>query len=354
MVNFSLNFAEIILKLAAKKEHSDTTTTYGEATDTKYGHVQKTSTISNNSTKAVTSGAVYSHTTTPATTSVLGHVKVDSSLSNSSSNPIQNKVINSSITNLTNNLSTANGKITQAEGNISTLTNRVNTLQTSVNGIDFVNPKNLPSGVNNLDGLVAPGYFVFNKTSSPLTISYGGREIPYNNGLINNKVQGNRLIQQVYTTKATTTNGTTTYRLTGSIYQRVVVVENGQITSRPSEWNWECIHVNHEDVAPYSATLSSTAIKKVTIDESTAGFTITWSQTGNEDWSYEVQKDLYEYADVCTFSPVLPIKGAYIFSNLIGKIDVKITSEKMQVRSTLPKGNKVYDVNASYFVPRQY
>lgn len=353
MVDFSLNFANIILKLAAKKEHSDTTTTYGEATDTKYGHVQKTPTISSNSTKAITSGAVYSHTTTTATDEVLGHVKVDTSLGDTS-NPVSNQAINEAITDLNTELSNTTAEVNTATSDITTLNDNITSIQSDIAGMDFVNPKELPGNVNNLDELIEPGYFVFNKTDTPLKISYGNRQIPYNNGLISNKIQGNRLIQQVYTTKETTNSGTTTYRLTGSIYQRIIVIEDGAITSQSGEWDWECIHINHEDIASYTATPSSTAVKQVKIDESTAGFTITWSQVNNEDWSYEIQKDLYEYADVCTFNPNLPIKGTYIFGNLIGKIDVRITSDKMQVRSTLPKGNKVYDVNTSFFVPRKY
>lgn len=42
-----------------KKDHDSTTTEYGEGSETKYGHVQLTSSVTQNSSKAVTSGAVY-------------------------------------------------------------------------------------------------------------------------------------------------------------------------------------------------------------------------------------------------------------------------------------------------------
>lgn len=86
-----------------------------------------------------------------ATTSTLGGVKVgdhlsishsilsvdvDSSLSSSSSNPVQNSVINSSITAITSDIQTANSNITTLQNNYSTLSNTVSGHTTSINDLN--------------------------------------------------------------------------------------------------------------------------------------------------------------------------------------------------------------------------
>ena len=91
---------------------------------------------------------------------------------------------------------------------------------------------------------------------------------------------------------------------------------------------------------------------RITITETTAGFIFNWKQENNDDNSYKVQKDFYEYETLCTFTD-LPIgDNPYIFGNLIGKMDVRITKNDMSIRSTLSKDSKIKNVNETFFVPR--
>lgn len=93
----------------------------------------------------------------------------------------------------------------------------------------------------------------------------------------------------------------------------------------------------------------------IEITETTAGYTFKWTQNPNEDDEniYEIKKNQYEYEEVTNFPSLCIGDNVYVFGNLIGKIDVKITNTNMEVRSTLPAGSKVKNVNnISFFVPR--
>lgn len=63
-------------------------------------------------------------------------VSVDSSLSSTSTNPVQNSVINSSISTLTSNLQTANTNITNLQTNLGTLSNTVSGHTTSISDLN--------------------------------------------------------------------------------------------------------------------------------------------------------------------------------------------------------------------------
>ena len=194
----------------------------------------------------------------------------------------------------------------------------------------------------NIDNMRTPGYFL--QTGSRY-FSYGGEKIYYTNALIRVEKQSNRVIQHVYATTRVSNGIDSTYKINGAEYTRIGTSE--------TDWKpWHAVHV------PYR--LTSRAINEgkgvdkgaVKVYENTAGFLITWDQFSQEKDKYPVTAPLYEYNTVCEFSPALPIKNNYVFGNLIGRMDVKISSNKMQIRSTVQPGGRIIEVHESYFVPR--
>lgn len=293
------------------------------------------------------------------TTSKYGHVKVDSAISTTSTNPVQNKIITNYI----------NGIKTTLENRITALENWINTheLVNAINdsnkdsttkiptvkavwdaisnykdlliGIDLARPLSVNKDINQMRD---PGYF---KQTGSRHFSYGGETIYYTNALIKVEKQSNRVIQHVYATSKVTSNGNTTYKINGSEYTRWGTSEN----------NWGAWHVAHK---PYTKTTRVKSLGtgvdagSVVVYENTAGFIIHWDQYAQDKDKYPISADLYEFATVCTFNPPLPIKGPYVFGNLIGRMDIKITSDKMQIRSNVSKGGRIIEMHETYFVPR--
>lgn len=77
-----------------------------------------------------------SYTLPQASNTVLGGVYVDTTLSSSSENPVQNKVINNSINNLSSSLNTLESSISSISSNVSTLSQSVTDLSTSLAATD--------------------------------------------------------------------------------------------------------------------------------------------------------------------------------------------------------------------------
>ncbi len=90
----------------------------------------------------------------------------------------------------------------------------------------------------------------------------------------------------------------------------------------------------------------------IKLTETTAGFIFNWQHNNDDNDSYTIKKDFYEYETIGTFLDIPIGDNPYIFGNLIGKVDVKIDKNSMAVRSTLSKGSKVKNVNMTLFVPR--
>lgn len=354
------NLHDEVLKFAAKKKHTFKGTNvdgndYGIADDQNYGHVKVVNSVNSGSSDVVSGDAIYNHVINSvtdsinthedvtATTTILGHVKVDSTIKNST-NPVQNKKIKEA---LDNKIDKDGTKVLSTYDFNDEYKDKIDDL-VSINVLQEVSDD---TDINNIDDVLEEGSFVFDKTptgaNDKKVISYGNRtNIYYTKGIIENKKVNNRIIQKVYSTK----NVNNEYYLDGSIYQRIINTNTNPV----SYGQWHCVYIN--TVNPnfiYSAESLGTGVDSIQVFENTAGFIITWEQDNHTDYSYEIQEDLYKYVTICDFTPNLPIQGEYIFGNLIGKIDVKITSQNMQVRSTLAKNNHVYDVKASYFVPRE-
>lgn len=77
-----------------------------------------------------------SYTLPQATNNVLGGVYVDTTLSSSSENPVQNKIVNNSINNLSSSLNTLESSISSISSNVSTLSQSVTDLSTSLAATD--------------------------------------------------------------------------------------------------------------------------------------------------------------------------------------------------------------------------
>lgn len=308
----------------AKKEHSSTGTEYGQGNKTKYGHV-----------------------------------KVDDTVDENSINTIQNKTITTYINNIKTNLQ---DQITQLKNQLDTHTitsiindsnkysnahiptvkavwDAISSYKDLLIGIDLARPQSINEDINQMTN---PGYY---KQIGLRHFSYGGETIYYTNALIKVEKQSNRIIQHVYATEKMTIDGKTTYSINGCEYTRWGM----------SETNWGAWHVSHK---PYTKTtrVSSLGVgvdeDSIAVYENTAGFIIHWDQHEQERDKYVVSTDLYEYTDVCRFDPPLPIKGPYVFGNLIGRMDIKITSDKMQIRSNVSKGGRIIEMHETYFVPR--
>lgn len=289
-----------------------------------------------------------------------GHVKVDDEISDSSVNPVQNKVIKQAITDAINNLRNELINKLQEKFNIVTEITSESADKTDNKyniptakavwdaltnykdlfvGRSWDSPKKIDENINNMR---TPGYFLQTGSRS---FSYGGEKIYYTNALIRVEKQSNRVIQHVYATSKVSNGIDTTWKINGCEYTRW----------GSSETDWKPWHAAH---VPYR--LTSRAINEgkgvdkgaVKVYENTAGFLITWDQFSQEKDKYPVTAPLYEYNTVCEFSPALPIKNNYVFGNLIGRMDVKISSNKMQIRSTVQPGGRIIEVHESYFVPR--
>ena len=293
-------------------------------------------------------------------TNKYGHVKVDDEISDSSVNPVQNKVIKQAITDAINNLRNELINKLQEKFNIVTEITSESTDKTDNKyniptaqavwsalsnykdlfvGRSWDSPKKIDE---NIDNMRTPGYFL--QTGSRY-FSYGGEKIYYTNALIRVEKQSNRVIQHVYATSRVTNGSDTTWKINGSEYRRWGVTE--------TDWkSWHAVHI------PYR--LTSRAINEgkgvdkgsVKVFENTAGYIIHWDQYSQEKDKYPISAPLYEYTTVCEFSPALPITGPYVFGNLIGRMDIKITSDKMQIRSTVQPSGRIIEMHESYFVPR--
>lgn len=289
-----------------------------------------------------------------------GHVKVDDEISDSSVNPVQNKVIKQAITDAINNLRNELINKLQEKFNIVTEVTSESTDKSDDKyniptahavwsalsnykdlfvGRSWDSPKKIDE---NIDNMRTPGYFL--QTGSRY-FSYGGEKIYYTNALIRVEKQSNRVIQHVYATSMVTNGSNTTWKINGCEYTRWGT----------SETDWKSWHAAH---VPYR--LTSRAVNEgkgvdkgsVKVFENTAGYIIHWDQYSQEKDKYPISAPLYEYTTVCEFSPALPITGPYVFGNLIGRMDIKITSDKMQIRSTVQPSGRIIEMHECYFVPR--
>lgn len=310
---------EDIATTYAPINHASTSNKYGTSTSTKYGHVQLSDTVENNA-KPVKGSGIITYVTAQLNT-------LEANLRET----LQSKLtITQTVTSSSTHSQTPTAKA---------VWDAITNYKELFVGVSLDKPKKINQ---HIDQMREPGYYLQTGTRY---FSYGGEAIYYTNALIKVEKQSNRVIQHVYaTSKIQGTNGTT-YKINGSEYTRWGL----------SESDWKPWHVAHK---PYTKTTRAckegTGVDKgsVVVYENTAGFIIHWDQFKQENDKYPVTAPLYQYNTVCEFTPALPIKGPYVFGNLIGRCDFKITSDKMQIRSNVTPGGRIIEMHETFFVPR--
>ena len=209
------------------------------------------------------------------------------------------------------------------------------------------NMYNNPETINvTIDNITTPGYYQYVNDSNVTVKFYcTPDDINYKNGLISVEKANKYYLQRVYAT----TDGQDAY-LNGKIFKRIGI-ENDEGTKVDwKDWQVEYIPYKERSDLIKHDTLG-TGVSHFTIYESTAGYTFEWNQSGVDN-RYVLQAPANKYDTIAEFQS-LPISDTpFIFGNLIGHIDVKITQNSFQVRSINNKGDYVVGVNTSFFVPR--
>ena len=357
-----------VLRWAAPKKHNDSTDgeKYGQASETNFGHVLVKNTVTNSEHPVKGSGIIsYINTVKD---SLQAKLNIETSISDGPTDETNGKnniptskavldKINSKLNNYQVALTIQNTKIKADNlGNNKTIPTvkavweTLSSYKDLLVGVDLSMPQSYTGSIN---GLTTAGYYIMNHNKSkPKYFSYGGETIYYTNALVTVKKQSNRVIQHVCaTTKVTSSSNASnyTYKINGTEYTRY-----GSYNAS-GETTWKPWHLTHK---PYSKTSRVHTLGQgvdsgsVVVYENTEGFIIRWKQSNPNQQRYPVHASLYEYADVCTFSPALPINGPYVFGNLIGRMDIRITPNKMQIRSNVAPGGRIIGMDETYFIPR--
>lgn len=358
-----LTLKDQVLKWAAPLTHIDE-----QASDTKLGHVKVETTVKSSS-NPVKSSAIMTYVTAQINNLRGGFT--------GTLNDLQSKL--TIITSINDNATNQNGStyvpsvkavwdkfqprlsiVTSVNSSSTDSTipsskavwNAISSYDKILEGVSLQRPQSYTGSINNL---TTAGYYIMDHDkNSPKSFSYGGETIYYTNALVTVKKQSNRIIQHVCATNKITSssdNTVFTYKINGSEYTRY-----GLYNSDGTK-NWKPWHVAHK---PYTKTARAKIKAKhkgvdansIVVYENTEGFIIRWKQTNNNQRRYPVHAELYEYAEVCEFSPALPITGPYVFGNLIGRMDIKITSTGMYIRSNVAPGGRIIGMDETYFVPR--
>lgn len=322
-----------LMNIFAPKNHQSDSDEYGKGNTTKYGHLKLNTSIENadDNTMPVSVSGIVEYITNQI-----------NALKNELTDIYQSKI---NIIDSTKKLESYKDEDkTDDKYNIPTSKAVWEALENYEGLLDGVSLSRPQSVNKDIDQLREPGYYL---QTGNRHFSYGGESINYKNALIKVERQknSNRVIQHVYATSKITTSDGPVYKINGSEYTRWGT----------SSTDWKAWHVAHK---PYTKTVRAckwgAGVDKgsVVVYENTAGFIIHWDQTKQADDRYPVSAKLYEYATVCEFEPPLPIKGPYVFGNLIGRCDFRITSNKMEIRSNVSPGGRIIGMHETFFVPR--
>ena len=210
----------------------------------------------------------------------------------------------------------------------------------------FATPKPTEKPINKL---IYPGYYKYVGTDAFFTC--GPDKVHYTNGLIKIEKQSNRIIQHVYATSYSTEEQQ--YKIDGREYRRYgYITGSGENIVENWTQDWYVVHVPWQErpdlIEELKANVSENGVK---IFECTAGYVIYWVQNGPEQ-KYKLTADQYQFTPICTFKKSLPIHEPFVFGNIIGHADIKITKDSIQVRSLNRPGEYIVGVNGNYFVPR--
>lgn len=144
-----------------------------------------------------------SYTLPQATNNVLGGVYVDTTLSSSSENPVQNKVVNNSINNLSSSLNTLESSISSISSNVSTLSQSVTDLSTSLAATDATVTEVQGDVSTNTDNISTNASNISSLQSSVSTLSSNVTTIQGNITTMN---QSLLQVQSLVTSLSTETN----------------------------------------------------------------------------------------------------------------------------------------------------
>lgn len=362
-----LTLKDQVLRWASPKKHDSTNDTYGKGTTTKYGHVKVDDAVDSNSENPAQSKAIVTYVASKineAKTSLQSSLNIKEAINDSDTHKTSNKyniptnkAVVDKLSDYQKTLTIQNTKIESNNlGDANTIPTTNAVWQTITNyedilvGVDLKKPQTYTGSINNL---TTAGYYIMaHNKNSPQSFSYGGERIWYTNALVTIKTQVNRIIQHVCATNKISSASNTnnfTYKLNGCEYTRHGWYDaNGNIEWMP----WHMYHKPYSKTARVKTLGKNVDNNSVVVYENTAGFIIQWKQTNSNERSYNVHAPLYQYTDVCTFEPYLPITGQYVFGNLIGRMDVKITNDKMQIRTNVAPGGRITGMDIQYFVPR--
>lgn len=324
----------LTLKTEIEKYASPSSHQNKEATSDEFGHVKVDKNLNEQSHNPVRNSTIQNkinelenkqneHENKNASNEQYGHVIIDKSLNEQSSNPVQNSVIYNEMIKIQTSISKMNELLGTNTGDIKKLLN-------------LNEPTSFTDDINNLKNI---GFYIYDNTEEQ-TID---KNAYYNKSLIFVLKDNYNIIQHIYSTKKKYTNDTFEYVLNGSQYIRLF---------DDNKWSKPTLLYK-----PYTNT-TKTLIQEIQgkdtnieIFENTNGYQIKWTQN-NDDKSYEITSNkLYDYETICTFNN-LNIDGPFIFGNLIGKCDIRITNNTMDIRSTLSKGNIIKNIKQTFFVPR--
>ncbi|MBO5476300.1 MAG: hypothetical protein J6A15_00915 [Clostridia bacterium] len=350
---------EQTLRFAPPKNHTSTNDEYGKGSETHYGHVKVENTVKE-SENPVKSSAIISFVENKITTlsdtltnnlqeklNIINDIDDDTTESSDNRYNIPTaKAIWDNLQprlNILNSITSETTDETDGKSNIPTakaVWNALSSYKDLLVGVDLSMPKSYKQSIDTLD---TAGYYILDHDdTAPKYFIYGGSTIYYTNGLATIKTQSDYIIQEIQTTKKE--NGT--YKISGAKYIR----RGKKKTDNPITWEpWHALFIPKTETSRPQNLKNVDSIK---VFENTNGFIIQWTQTNGNQNSYSVSAPLYEYTNLCEFNPPLPISGPYIFSNLIGRMDIKITADKMQIRSNIAPGGRIVEVNETFFVPR--
>lgn len=198
-----------------------------------------------------------------------------------------------------------------------------------------------------IDNLILPGYYQY--VGNDATFSCKPDNVHYTNGLIKVEQQSNHFIQHIYATSYSTS--AQKYKIDGREFVRYgyTSTNNDTITKNWGQWRvanipWkkrnDLLKVRGQNVSENGFS----------IYECTAGYVFKWQQDG-EQQKYTLPMNQYDYGSIYTFEN-LPIVSPYVFGNLIGRVDVKITENDFRIRSTSKRNEDIVGVDNTYFVPR--
>lgn len=366
-----LTLKDQVLKWAAPIKHDNSDgELYGKASNTNFGHVKLKQDMNTLDEHPVSSSGIASYIINKindAVQTVQEKLHVDETIDNDieshkvdekyripTSKAVSDKIkqlqskiniINSIDANTTHKNEANLYNIPTGKAVWNALSNYKNLLQ----GVSLAMPQSYTGNINNL---ITPGYYYMNHDiTKAKSFAYGGENIYYTNGLVTVQKQSNRIIQHVCTTTkilASNNANNYTYKINGSEYKRYGKYDaNGKMDWHP----WHLAYKPYTKTSRVKKTFTNVDTDSVTVLENTQGFIIKWKQTGTDE-QYKVHQSLYEYADVCEFSPALPIANFYVFGNLIGRMDIRITPTKMQIRSNVAPGGRIIGMDVTFFVPR--